>query len=224
MTEKLSILELFTSIQGEGQYIGVPSVFIRFVGCNLSCGFCDTKYSWSEEGKYSFEDAIQFVRNNPSYKHIVITGGEPLLHQQEITEIIQNIKARDITITIETNGTIIPQEYLSKMVSYIGLWSVSPKPHQRISVPILSYFNKQKNTQWKFVIDNIIDDISFVNSLIEDGIITPIEHVILQPNGLRPDYNNACKELAEYVIKNNLTKFRVLPQFHRICWGNKREV
>ncbi len=226
-----NIIEMFKSIQGEGKYIGIPSIFIRFANCNLSCGFCDTRYSWDDSvsSPYNYRDAIKFISKNPAYKHIVITGGEPLIHQFDVKELINKTSSRDSTFTIETNGSIRPDnELLAIMRFHNGLWSVSPKIHYldtHYDLSILEKFNHQKNIQWKFVIRGMIDmkdDIEKVLSLIEHGIITPTEPIILQPNGLRTDYNNACRELADYVIQNDLIQFRVIPQFHRICWGQER--
>ena len=74
---KLRIAETFTSIQGEGQWVGVPSYFIRVSGCNLRCTWCDTPYaSWHPEGDFvPLADLVSGV----DVQHVVITGGEPML-------------------------------------------------------------------------------------------------------------------------------------------------
>lgn len=101
------VSEIFSSIQGEGNYLGVPSTFIRFVGCNLKCSFCDTKKTW--EGKpvginMSIADIVEQANklDNPL---IVITGGEPCL-QKDLQELIDQLRLRDFTVAIETNGTM----------------------------------------------------------------------------------------------------------------------
>lgn len=95
------INEIFYSIQGEGCRTGVPSVFIRFSGCNLQCGFCDTEH---ERGvAMSDEEIIEEVKRYPA-KQIVLTGGEPSLFID--SEFIRKLKsATGREITIETNGT-----------------------------------------------------------------------------------------------------------------------
>lgn len=141
---KIRVNEVFgPTIQGEGKYSGVPSIFIRLNGCNLRCSFknpygsatiCDTPYtSHNPENKES-EDVDNFIESI-SYNlsewtgvnHIVITGGEPMLQQDAIIELIKGINKmtdRKITYTIETNGTINPKQ---EMYDLIDLWSVSPK-------------------------------------------------------------------------------------------------
>lgn len=100
------VSEIFSSIQGEGNFLGVAATFIRFVGCNLKCSFCDTKKTW--EGKpqsieMSIEEIVtRVVDFNNSL--IVITGGEPCL-QVHLQELIDQLRLRNFMVTIETNGT-----------------------------------------------------------------------------------------------------------------------
>ena len=134
-----NIIESFISIQGEGLRTGRPTLFIRLSGCNLRCVFrnsagkvtscCDTPYASFEgslaEGKYTDDDVIKMLTNNPQVKDVVITGGEPLLNQTSLAQFIKKLReVRDFTLTIETNGTIVPSEYLLEQVD---LWSTSPK-------------------------------------------------------------------------------------------------
>lgn len=96
------INEIFYSIQGEGCRTGVPSVFIRFSGCNLQCGFCDTLH---ETGVMLTDDEIiEEVKKYPK-SQIVLTGGEPALFIDK--DFIEKLKKETgVPITIETNGTI----------------------------------------------------------------------------------------------------------------------
>lgn len=95
------INEIFYSLQGEGRHAGVPSVFVRFSGCNLHCSFCDTKH---EEGRMMEDKEIFFEINRYPADRVVLTGGEPSLWIDD--EFIR--KLRETTgkkIAIETNGT-----------------------------------------------------------------------------------------------------------------------
>ena len=110
------INEIFYSIQGEGCRAGVPSVFIRFSGCNLKCGFCDTCH---ESGDMMTDaDIIEEVKKFPGAQ-IVLTGGEPSLFIDE--EFIRKLKdSTGMKIAIETNGT----QELPPNIDWI---TVSPK-------------------------------------------------------------------------------------------------
>lgn len=220
-----NILECFRSVQGEGIYIGVPSIFIRFAKCNLNCDFCDTKYSWNEEGKYSINDALEFIiKNENKYRHVVLTGGEPLLYQDDLKLLLQCFPS--INYTIETNGTIKPNVTLTKLMynesPWCGLWSVSPKLHLWDKTPLLKQivgWNAFDNVQFKFVI-TCPEDLEKIRFLVNTQTID--KQIIIQPDGNRKDYDIACRELADWVNENEMTQVRVLPQFHRLCWGQKR--
>lgn len=96
----MRINEIFYSLQGEGYYSGVPSVFVRFSGCNLKCGFCDTDHSAGIE--MSEEEIVEKACSFPS-RHIVLTGGEPTL-QMTLT-LCDLLHAHGFFIAVETNGT-----------------------------------------------------------------------------------------------------------------------
>lgn len=95
------INEIFYSIQGEGCKSGIPSIFIRFSGCNLKCTFCDTRH---EEGKMMTDEEI--IREVSKYKgaQIVLTGGEPSLFIDEsFIDLLH--ESTGLPVAIETNGT-----------------------------------------------------------------------------------------------------------------------
>src|SRR5687768_477170 len=102
------IAEIFYSIQGEGELTGVPSVFVRTSGCNLRCTWCDTKYaSWNPEGEeLSIPAILERIAAHPG-KHVVITGGEPMV-AKGIHELAAAIRGTGRHITIETAGTVSP--------------------------------------------------------------------------------------------------------------------
>lgn len=99
--KKLAIMEIFSSIQGEGAMMGMPVTFIRLQGCNLDCPFCDTKKSWAKlEPNMEILDIVEKVDTDVA----VITGGEPCL--QDLTELIDLLHYNNIMVCMETNGTL----------------------------------------------------------------------------------------------------------------------
>jgi len=129
----IPIIEVFTSIQGEGVFMGVPSVFVRVSGCNLRCIFkgsiCDTPYSSfdPEKSKYGINDVVDEFVKHPNVRHLVLTGGEPTLYDINgfMDELQEKLNARSIPwpkITIETNGTLpIKPDFR------VWMYSISPK-------------------------------------------------------------------------------------------------
>ena len=114
----LNISEIFRSIQGESTYIGLPCVFVRTQGCNLSCNYCDTKYSVETHKNASLQMSIkEILFQINSYQHtnlVQITGGEPLF-QENIYDLMQSLHKQNFTILLETNGSID----LSKVPNYV---------------------------------------------------------------------------------------------------------
>ena len=96
----MRINEIFYSLQGEGHYAGTPAVFIRFSGCNLKCSFCDTDHSRYRE--MTEEEIVGEALKYPA-RHVVITGGEPLL--QITPSLTDKLHDAGFFIQMETNGT-----------------------------------------------------------------------------------------------------------------------
>jgi len=111
------ISEIFYSIQGEGELTGVPSVFIRTSGCNLRCDWCDTSYaSWEPEGEeMPLDDILGKVKEHPS-NHCVMTGGEPMI-AKEIGDLCEKLRKMGKHLTIETAGTISPENIACDLAS-----------------------------------------------------------------------------------------------------------
>jgi 7-carboxy-7-deazaguanine synthase len=139
--DKLNIVDLFISLQGEGKYVGIPSLFIRVSGCNLRCCFknsiCDTAYSSfnPEKGTFTKDDVVAKLMES-NVADIVITGGEPLMFRDALDDLIEYIGMvtdNDYCITVETNGTFPP------LNNTIDLYSISPKLSTSIPEPGKTY-------------------------------------------------------------------------------------
>lgn len=105
----MRVNEIFCSIQGEGFFTGTPSVFIRLSGCNLRCEFCDTNHEPYKD--LSEDEIMQEIEKYAGIRHIVITGGEPML--QLTLSLLNRLHNAGKFVQIETNGTIPFNSYLS---------------------------------------------------------------------------------------------------------------
>lgn len=104
--KKYRVNEIFYSLQGEGFYTGTPAVFLRFAGCNRACPFCDTDFK-----NFTAMDADEIAEAVAAFpaRHLVATGGEPLL--QLDSDLLRAIKARGFYVQVETNGSMpVPPE------------------------------------------------------------------------------------------------------------------
>lgn len=102
---KLTVSELFFSLQGESTYAGLPCVFIRLAGCNLRCRYCDARYTYEEPGtERSLAEILTFVDRYPGAM-VEITGGEPLLQANAIP-LMHSLVDLGRTVLLETNGSL----------------------------------------------------------------------------------------------------------------------
>ena len=135
VSKGLPVMEIFDSIQGEGQYIGWPATFIRLAGCNLRCPWCDTKESWTYPALSVSVDEIVSKCNRDM---VVITGGEPCLY--DLSELTSQLCGQDKFICLETNGTL-------PTPAHVDWITCSPKP------PLYAIHPKCAFDELKYVVD-----------------------------------------------------------------------
>jgi 7-carboxy-7-deazaguanine synthase len=130
LVSALKLSELFESIQGEGASAGEPALFVRLAHCNLDCAWCDTPYTWNWQSfDYDTEVKLTAVGElgeaiaRSGARRVIVTGGEPLLQQAALAELFATLPG-ELTIEIETNGTLAPSDAL---VARVDQWNVSPK-------------------------------------------------------------------------------------------------
>lgn len=165
MSDNLVISEKFTSIQGEGRTMGQKSIFLRLSGCNILCQsaswVCDTIEVWRKGKKTPFADVFTEleIERMRSGTHLIITGGEPLLHQDAISRFLDYFGEENgflPIIEVETNGTIQPNKFLRQIVKF---FNVSPKlansgvpDEERFKPSVIEYLNTIPSVIFKFVI------------------------------------------------------------------------
>lgn len=110
---RYKVVEIFTSINGEGRRAGQLALFIRFQKCNLHCSYCDTRWANTDSAAYTemTEDELYDEIKKSGIRNITLTGGEPLL-QPEIDVLLHKLAADDaLSVEIETNGSISIEEF-----------------------------------------------------------------------------------------------------------------
>jgi organic radical activating enzyme len=158
----MKLIEIFKSRQGEGPHAGKEAIFLRLALCNLHCVWCDTKYSWyggNEVGVLEVFRRIVEMSNN-EVKHLVVTGGEPLLWRRELSRLLSMVRDLGYFIEVETNGTISPGE----LVYLVDEFNVSPKLSNsglpirvRFNEKALMDFVRSSKAVFKFVVDKPTD-------------------------------------------------------------------
>ena len=222
--------ELFHTIQGEGFYTGVPSVFFRTSYCNIRCDFCDTPYtSWKPENKdiSVLEAATAICIYN--CKHVVITGGEPTIQGKELAELCELLSDKGRYITIETNAVKFVQLKAQFISMSPKLSNSSPDKQNRFynTHELLRYqpdvIRKYLNgyfCQVKFVVDSE-QDMPEIEDMIADVPI-PKGVITLMPQGLTREDLVPKQEWLVDICKDK--GYRYSPRLHVDIWGNKRGV
>jgi 7-carboxy-7-deazaguanine synthase len=224
----LKISEIFHSLQGEGVSAGAPCVFVRLAQCNLHCAWCDTKYTW-DFVRYRYEDEVreqsvaevaQLV-NDTTSRRLVLTGGEPLLQQRALKELFARV-APDITVEVETNGTILPEP---PALSRVNQWNVSPKlsnagdaEHFRIKPDVLQTFRDTGRSYLKLVVRSA-SDYAEADALVAQ-LAWPSDRVLLMPEATdRESLRARSFEVAEAARARS---FRFSSRLHLELWGGRR--
>lgn len=227
-TQKIFISDIFKSIQGEGPKIGTPSLFVRLGICNLQCKWCDTKYTWkkglTDYKARSDEWIIGKLRNlnkNANIRNIVITGGEPLLQQNQLARLLADDFFKNIEIEFETNGSIKLQKPILTLIQKKQkpvTFNISPKLKdsgnksyeiQTYPSSILKFVYVSKNSEKlinKFLMDYSNNTAKIPVFIMSEGTTVA---------SMSKKYQNAIR----YCTKQG---FRLTPRLHIYLFGNSR--
>lgn len=207
------ITETFESIQGEGPFIGIPMMFVRTNRCNLRCTWCDSVYTFSGGQEYPVEYVLGQV-NESKREWICFTGGEPMIQRDALT-FIHGVKDMGKRLLLETGGSISLEEVVKIDNTVVDMDIKTPSSGEEKSLLKENLAYLRPSDYIKFVISDQKDfdyAISFINDLE-----TELQAVI------QPAWGNSMKDLTEKVLDSGI-KARVLPQLHKIIWGEKRGV
>lgn len=214
----IKIEEIFTSIQGEGPYIGAKQVFIRLCGCNLNCTYCDTFTGTSNAKDYSIEEINNIISKETNIHSVSFTGGEPLLHHEFLKEFC---KQTTLPIYLETNGTLC--EELRQIIKYVDIISADIKLKSASGVEQYDKHNEfikickenEKEIFGKVVFDENITE-NEINKVIEIAKKHNIL-IILQPM-MKNDRIVASGEFIEEIFNKFTQQYknvRLIPQTHK---------
>jgi 7-carboxy-7-deazaguanine synthase len=232
----LPINELFYSLQGEGRLAGVPTVFVRTSGCNLRCWFCDS-YHTSWEPTHAWmdrEEVLDEVRSHGTADHVVVTGGEPMIHDG-IEGLVEALSAEGYHVTVETNGTVfreVPMDLASispKLASSTPTADRDPKgdgewadrhDERRIDVEAMAKLVEAYDAQLKFVVTGEAD-LPEVEALVErlreaTATSIPDEDVLLMPEGTTTERLAETRERTARLAMEY--GYRYTPRLHVNLW------
>ncbi len=257
----MKITEVFYSLQGEGPYSGMPSIFIRTVGCNLTCsGFignssedryiksvddildtdflsgCDSRYSWDKKYANLHKDveldelSESINRLTPQFPyHIVVTGGEPTLHQKPLIDLIPRLIGN--VLLIETNASVPLRKEFMNSLQNSGksvIWSNSPKlsftgePHSvtRREDVIQKQLDCCYDRYFKFVVRPLREDFDEICSYMQSVNATG-NRVCVMPVGATLESQLHSQETYNLCLEYG---FMFQLRTHIVLFGNKAMV
>lgn len=229
------VLEIYQSKQGEGLWTGNFSVFLRMLGCNLRCRFCDTAYArltHDENGEeigaeLSPEEIVGRVLLL-DLPHVVLTGGEPML-SSEIVALTRLLKEYDYQITIETSGVVDAPVHCDLMSISPKLSNSTPidsdsetiRQHEtgRARPEVVQQLILRYNYQLKFVVDRS-EDLEEIESYLAgfQGIVP--DRILLMP--LAVDALTMAQKEEWIVPYCERHGYRYCPRMQILWYGNKR--
>ncbi len=201
------IVEIFSSIQGEGLLVGRRQIFVRFAGCNLDCNYCDTAISKSSEsGTLKTVDYVVCKINElktDDLHSVSFTGGEPLLYADFINEVISQI---DIPSFLETNGTLPDEINKLDNLDYVSL-----------DIKLEEHFN---NNYSKKI---LLNEIKSVNILMDKSIKVYCKLVVLPDSNLSR-IENLVKTLKKDINKNQDLSVIIQPVSPIELWNDDKKI
>ncbi|GIM44854.1 7-carboxy-7-deazaguanine synthase [Collibacillus ludicampi] len=211
----MKVNEIFFSIQGESSSIGLPTIFVRFTGCNLRCTYCDTKYSYFEGDPDTPQGIMEKIRNYP-IKRVCLTGGEPLIQpRSEMQELLDLLYAEQYEVSIETDGSVdISKVKLHNKQRFILDMKVpSSGMSEKMDFENLKRIIPERD-EIKFVVGNR-EDYEWSVQLIREHGLDPRKgyRLIFSPifGEISP------RDLVEWILADHLdARFQV--QLHKIIW------
>ena len=239
--KKENIIEIFSSIQGEGKYVGCRQVFLRLEGCNLACRYCDTE---NQSGSHpvcqvensagsraftewknpmSSEDVCRILgkmlREIP-HQAVSFTGGEPLLHSAFLHSVAKNLKTK---VFLETNGTL--WEALEKVIEDIDIISMDIKFPSAVGKDLWESHGRfleiacKKDLYVKLVISAETEEEEFRQAIRLVKEIAPETLLIIQPvtpwGGCQAASPKKILDFHAYALEQ-LREVRVIPQTHKM--------
>ena len=242
---RTGISEIFSSIQGEGRYVGCRQLFIRLIGCNMDCPYCDTNelahekvpcvlepaagYTGSLElaNPVSWDELMPYIsfRLKQPHHSISITGGEPLLHVETVKELSRLIAPYKLPLFLETNGTL--PEHLAQVIDDVQMVSMDMKlpsdtgedhweAHSRF---LQTAVQAQKDIYVKIVVSDESARAEFDRAISIIEAVDPAVLLVLQPitpmGGLHPAKPQKLLDWQSRAMAR-LHDVRVIPQTHRM--------
>lgn len=233
---KLPVIEIFgPTIQGEGSVIGLKTMFVRLYGCDYRCSWCDSAFTWDGSSKSNIKQLTTTeimeqlrVSGLDNCTYVTLSGGNPALYGQPVTELIAALHAISKKVIVETQGSIWKDWF-----NEVDILTISPKPP-----------SSSMSTDWN-ILKSIIDKIQHQNISLKIVIFDENDYLyakkihasfptiplylqvgnddVTSSKNISDQLLNKLEWLFQIVIDDpEMQTARVLPQLHTLIWNNER--
>jgi 7-carboxy-7-deazaguanine synthase len=207
---RLKITEIFYSLQGEGDTVGFPTVFVRLTGCPLRCQFCDTAYAF-HGGEWRSLDEVLARVGEYSPRHVCVTGGEPLA-QKNCLPLLTSLCDANYRVSLETSGAMPLADVDPRVVRVVDVKTPGSGEERRNRYDDLALLRPEE--QIKFVICDRAD-YEWACAQVESRRLTARCQVLFSPSAEQLP----ARQLADWILADRLA-VRFQLQLHKVLWGN----
>ena len=209
---RLKITEIFHSLQGEAQFAGMPTVFVRLTGCPLRCHYCDTAYAFHGGEWQTLPEILARVAQFDTHD-VCVTGGEPLAQSNCVT-LLRELCERGFRVSLETSGALSVAAVDPRVSRVVDIKTPGSGEEPRNLYPQLQTLNPID--QIKFVITSRAD-YEWSRELLREQALDRRCGVLFSPSYGQVE----PRDLAEWILADRLpVRFQV--QLHKLLWGEER--
>jgi 7-carboxy-7-deazaguanine synthase len=206
----MRISEIYPSIHGESQYVGLPCTLVRTTGCDLRCVYCDTTHAFVGGREMGLDEIVAEVRRL-GLSFVLLTGGEPML-QSEIATLAQRLLDGGFKVAIETSGAHLVDRLPPEVFRILDVKTPSSGESHRMQWK--AFERLRPCDAVKFVVSSEQDYRWSVEQMTKLGLVGRTE-VLFSPVHGRLD----ARELVAWVVRDRLP-VRVNLQAHKYIWGS----
>jgi 7-carboxy-7-deazaguanine synthase len=208
---RLKITEIFHSLQGEGNAVGFPTVFVRLTGCPLRCQYCDTAYAFSG-GQWSTLEAVLSRVAELGARHVCVTGGEPLA-QPNCLPLLTRLCDAGYAVSLETSGALPVAGVDPRVAKVVDVKTPASGEAHRNLLQQLAQLNP--HDQIKFVVCDRAD-YEWSRALVRGPLAGSPATLLFSPSFEQLP----APQLAQWILDDRLP-VRMQVQLHKVLWGNQ---
>jgi len=211
LSERLKLTEIFHSLQGEADSVGIPTVFIRLTGCPLRCQYCDTAYAFYGGAWWQLDVILERVRALGA-SHVCVTGGEPLA-QPQCLALLRALAGEGYRVSLETSGAMPIEAVDARVIRVVDVKTPGSREEHRNRYDQLALLRPEE--QIKFVLCDRADYEWSRDKLAELQLAQRCQVLFSPSHEQLP-----ARQLADWILADRLpVRFQI--QLHKYLWGNE---